>query len=183
YVMTERPAEALAEAHRAIELDPLSATANAELARALLANDRPDEALKVIAEVRSLSPLLLRAGSIAAECYARKGMWREAIGELQPSLAKTGPRGRALYAYLLARAGRTGEARAILASLLERSKYGGDPGAIATVYVGLGEKERALDWLAKASVDGMPLDNLPMLLRDLEPDPRLRAIRRQLGIQ
>jgi TolB-like protein/DNA-binding SARP family transcriptional activator/Tfp pilus assembly protein PilF len=183
YIMTERPAEALAEARRAVESAPLSATANAELARALLANDRPDEALQVIAEVRSLSPLLLRAGSIAAECYARKGMWREAIEELRPSLAKTGPRGRALYGYLLARAGRTDEARDVLASLLARLKYGGDAGAIATVYVGLGEKQEALNWLSKASVDGMPLDNLPMLLRDLAPDPRLQSIRRRLGIE
>lgn len=183
YVMTERPAEALAEARRAVDADPLSATANAELARALLANDRADEALTLIAQLRSLSPLLLRAGSIAAECYARKGMWREAIAELQPSFPNTGPRGRALYAYLLARAGRTKEARGILASLLAHSEYGGDPGAVATVYVGLGEKDRALEWLSKASVDGMPLDNLPMLLRDLAPDPRVESIRRQLRLR
>ena len=183
YVMTERSVEALAEARRAVELAPLSATANAELARALLANDRVDEALQVVAALRSLNPPLLRAGSIAAECYARKGMWGEAIAELQPSFANTGPRGRALYAYLLARAGRTKEAQGILAALLTRSKYGGDPGAIATVYVGLGEKDQALDWLARASIDGTPLDNLPMLLRDLAPDPRVQSIRRQLGIQ
>ena len=183
YVMTERPAEALAEARLAIELDPLSPTANAELARALLANDRADEALKVIAQVRSLTPPLLRAGSIAAECYARKGMWDEAIEELRPSFANTGPRGRALYGYLLARAGRTSAARDILTALLARSRYGGDPGAIATVYVGLGETDRALNWLAKANVDGMPLDNLPMLLRDLASDSRVQSVRRQLGIR
>jgi hypothetical protein len=45
YAMTQRPAEALVEGRRALQLDPLSPTANAEFAHALLVNDRCDEAL------------------------------------------------------------------------------------------------------------------------------------------
>src|SRR5207248_1403425 len=61
YAMTQRPAEALVEARRALELDPLSPTANAEVANALLANDRCDEALAQLEKLRSLRPPLNRA--------------------------------------------------------------------------------------------------------------------------
>src|SRR4029079_11314424 len=40
YVTMERSKEALREAQRALDLDPLSPTATAEFARALIANDR-----------------------------------------------------------------------------------------------------------------------------------------------
>src|SRR5204863_207607 len=89
-------AEALVEARRAVELDPLSPTANAEVANALLANDRCDEALAQLEKLRSLRPPLNRAGLIAAECYEQKQMWPEAIAEIQRITVNGGPRGQAL---------------------------------------------------------------------------------------
>src|SRR4029453_8653580 len=83
YAFEERPVEALAEARRALELDPLSPAATGELARALFLSGRCHEALSRRAKRRPLQPPLLRAGSIAAQCYAREAMWPEAIAEAQ----------------------------------------------------------------------------------------------------
>ena len=185
YVWMDRPAEALAEARRAIALDPLSPTATAELAHALLANGRCDEALAQLAPLRLLQPPLLRAGSIAAHCYARKAMWTEAIAAAQRNAPNAGPRGQSLLGFLLARAGRTTEAQRILGSLRERSRRHGDlAGEIATVYAGRGDKKASWVWLEQArDARTLVLDDLSLVLERLRPDPRVDLFRRELGLQ
>jgi TolB-like protein/DNA-binding SARP family transcriptional activator len=185
YVSTERPAEALVEARRALQLDPLSPTANAEVAHALLASDRCDEALAQLEKLRSLRPPLLRAGSIAAECYVRKQMWPQAIAEMQRISVNAGPRGQALFAYVLGRAGRTEEARRILAALLDRSRriHGGSFD-VASAYAGLGENDQALTWLNKALDDRSFGFEWPHVVLDsLRQDARFERIRQRAGLQ
>jgi TolB-like protein/DNA-binding SARP family transcriptional activator len=183
-VATERPAEALVAARRALALDPLSAAVNAELARAFLANGRCDEALAQLEKLRSLRQPLLRARSIAAQCYARKQMWPEAIGEMQ-HMPAAGRGGQALLGYMLARGGRTSEARRILAGLLDRSsKMHGDSFEIATVYAGLGENEQAFAWLDKAVDDrSLGFDHFALIMDTLPHDARLDRLRQRLGLQ
>jgi len=185
YVWMDRPAEALAEGRRAVELDPLSPTANAELAHALLANGRCDEALARLAPLRSLQPPLLRAGSIATQCYVSKGMWPNAIAEAARNEPKGGPAASALLGFVLARAGKTTEAQRVLASLLDRSQRRGDlAGEIATVYAGLGDREKAWTWLEQArDRRTLVLDQLSIVLDRLRPDSRVDLFRRQLGLQ
>jgi len=185
YAMTQRPAEALVEGRRALELDPLSPTANAELARALLVSDRCDEALAQLEKLRSLRPPLLRAGNIAAQCYARKQMWPQAIAEMQRISVNAGPPAQALLGYMLARAGRTDEARRILAAMLDRSRrISGGAFDVAMVYAGLGENDQAFRWLEKSLGDrSIRGDNLPAIIDGLRGDPRLDAFRRHAGLQ
>lgn len=185
YVWMDRPAEALIEGRQAVELDPLSATANAELAHALLANGRCDEALAQLAPLRLLRPPLLRAGSIATQCYASKGMWPDAIAEATRNLANAGPSGQSLLGFVLARAGRTKEARSILESLLQRSQQRDDfCGEVATVYAGLGDRTETWAWLERArDTHTLVLDHLSLVLDRLRPDPRVDLFRRQLGLQ
>jgi TolB-like protein/DNA-binding SARP family transcriptional activator len=184
YTLTERPAEALVEGRRTVELDPLSPTANAEFAHALLANDHCDEALVRLQKLRSLRPPLNRAGLIAAECYEQKQMWPEAIAELQRIRVNGGPRGEALLGYMLGRAGRTGEARRILAAMLERSRrVNGDAFDVAIVYAGLGENDQTFTWLDKA-IDDRSLGFVWMhtMVNGLRRDPRFENIRRRAGL-
>jgi tetratricopeptide (TPR) repeat protein len=183
-VWTERPAEALVAARRALALDPLSPAVNAELARAFLANGRCDEALAQLEKLRSLTPPLLRARSIAAQCYARRQMWPEAIEEMQ-RIPAAAARGNALLGYMLARAGRTSEARRILGGLLDpSSKMSGGSFEIATVYAGLGENEQAFAWLDKAVDDrSVVFDYFELILDTLPRDARLDRLRERLGLQ
>lgn len=185
YVFTERPADALVEGRRALELDPLSPTANAELAHALLANDRCDEALAQLEKLKSVRPPLLRTGTIAAQCYARKHMWQEAIAVLQRTSANSNPRGRALLGYMLARGGRTDEARRMLAAMLDRSRrMNGGAFEVATLYAGLGENDQAFVWLDKALDDrSLEFTHVHTVVDDLRRDPRFDRFRQRLGLQ
>lgn len=170
------------EARRAQELDPLSPTANAEVAHALIASDRCDEALAQLERLKYLRPPLLRAGSFAAQCYARKQMWPEAIAEMRRITANAGPRGRAVLGYMLARGGRTDEARQILAALLDRDRrINGGAFEVATVYAGLGDLDQAFAWLDKSLDDrSLPLDIL-MVVDALRGDPRFDRFRHRLS--
>jgi DNA-binding SARP family transcriptional activator len=185
YIWMDRPAEALVEGRRAIELDPLSPTANAELAHALLASGRCDEALAQLAPLRLLKPPLLRAAGIATQCYASEGMWSNAAAEAARNESKGGPAAQALLGFVLARAGRKAEAQRLLDSLLERSRRQDDvAGEIATVYAGLGDKEKTWAWLHHAREKRtLVLDHLSLIFDRLRPDPRVDAFRRELGLQ
>jgi tetratricopeptide (TPR) repeat protein len=187
YIGTERPTEALTEANYALKLDPLSPSANAEVAHALLANGRCDEALAQLERLRSLRPPLLRAGFFAAQCYARKEMWPEAIAEMQRISVNGGPRTQALLGYMLARGGRTVEARRILAALLDRSnRINGGAFEVATVYAGLGDNDQALLWLDKSLDDrslAFDLYEYSTLADGLRRDPRFDSFRRRARLQ
>ena len=184
YIVLARPEEALAQARRAVELDPLSATANAEVARALMAAGRCDEALTLLDRLKGLKPPLLRAGAIAAQCYARRGMWPPALALVQ-QMPDPSPTNRAVSGYLLARAGRTVEARQTLATLLDRSTpEGGTAFDIGLVYAGLGDNDAAFAWLNKAVSDQtITFDWFPMLIDCLHTDPRFAQLLERLGIQ
>jgi TolB-like protein/DNA-binding SARP family transcriptional activator len=185
YVVAKKPELALREARRAVELDPLSATATAEVAHALQASNRCDEALAQLARLRSLRPPLLRAASIAAQCYVRKGMWREAVAEARLNLDVSGTRGLSMLGFALARAGRTDEARGVLATLLDRAgQTGGSAIDVAIVYAALGENDEAFAWLDRAVEErSFGLENREDLVASLESDPRYDRFRAMLGIQ
>jgi DNA-binding SARP family transcriptional activator len=184
YVTTEQPDLALKEARRALELDPLSPTANAEVAHALLASDRCDEALALLATLQPLRPPLLRAGSLAAQCYTRKRMWPEAIAEARRISVAGGARGQSILGYVLGRAGHTKEARAIAASLTDRARQKeGGAFDVAMVYAGLGDNDQAFAWLDRAIEErSVSLRHHHDLVRSLAPDPRFDRFRARLGL-
>jgi DNA-binding SARP family transcriptional activator len=190
YLWTGRPAEALAESERALEFDPLSPRAIAEFARALAANGRCDEALEQLGRLAALEPPLLRAGPYAAQCYAQREMWPEAMGELGPGWDQRGPRGHALFGYLLARAGETDEAQAIRDALHGQWRRGGGSAfALALIHLGLGDLDQAFAWIERA-IDDHSLVATPShiglmepLFHELREDPRFARVRARLGIQ
>ncbi len=182
YVLTGRPAEALAEARHAVELDTLSAASTGEFARALLANDRCDEALRQLKALASVRPPLLRASSVAAQCYARKQMWPQAIAEMRRISANGSPHAQSLLGYMLARGGHTDEAKTMLSGLLERSaSISGRAFDVATLYAGLGDKNQAIRWLDK-SIDERSVnpEAMPTIISALNDDPRLKDFMRRL---
>jgi len=178
------PEEALVQARRAAEQDPLSPIATAEVAHALLANDRCDEALAVLAKLRSLRPPLNRAIDIAAQCYARKEMWPEAIAEFERIIPTGGDRAAAMKGYYLGRAGRKAEATNILDDLIRRSReINGNAFYVAVVYTGLGDRDQAIEWLERSVVDlSFIADWMPDIMREFGKDPRFSPIARRVGI-
>jgi serine/threonine-protein kinase len=184
YSMLGRHRQALKEAQRAVELDSLSPGSRAELANALMTDDRCDEALAELAKLRSLRPPLLRAGGMSALCYARKGMWPESIAAARGIIADGGPRASAILAYVLARSGQNREAVAILHALIDRAtRTRSNAFDVAIAYTGMGDMDNAFAWLSKAVDDrSFGFDWISPVEMELRKDARFAGIARRVGI-
>jgi tetratricopeptide (TPR) repeat protein len=183
YLWAGRPAEQLQAARVGLEIDPFSHTAIREMALALAANGRCDEALQRLQPLKRLSPPAGVAGVIRGQCFAVKRMWPEAIAEFQWAAETTDARAAlAFLGYALARSGRRDEARSILSDLLSGRRYSHGAFGIATVYAGLGDRERAFDWLDRAVGEGTvrPYIMGPMF-EDLRGDARFARFKARMG--
>jgi hypothetical protein len=111
-----------------------------------------------------------------------------AVDELKRAKALMGPRPDVTtpHAWVLARAGRQREARAMLDELRLISKPR-DPAPIrlAMIHIGLGETDRAFEWLEKAFEARdwqMVLLNVEPLFDTVRPDPRFAALVERVGL-
>jgi tetratricopeptide (TPR) repeat protein len=148
---TGRHAEALAEAKRARELNPLDLSISALEGQYLLHARRADEALIRLQKTSELEPNFPLAHLFAASAYIEKGMFAEAITESHKEYELSGRNDIPFGTYALAKSGKRAEARAALEELLKLSatKYV-PPYNIALIYNALDEREHALEWLEKA---------------------------------
>jgi tetratricopeptide (TPR) repeat protein len=179
------------EAERALELDPLSPSANAEVARVLVAHGRCDDGLDLLEKLAPLEPPLLRIAAITAQCHARSERWPDAIGVLRSQVDRgVAPNSPALLGHMLARAGQRDEALRIRADLLERWRSH-DAGAflVAIVDAGLGDLDEAFVWLERAvedrSLKGWPhhFTKMDILRERMGDDPRFEGLRERTGLR
>lgn len=143
--------EALAEAKRSRELDPIDLVTNALEGQFLLHAGRTDEALERLQKTMELEPAFWMPHFFASSAYIEKGMFDRAIEESNREKELTGGNVIPFGAYALARSGRREEAVAELNRLLRLSaeRYV-PPYNIALIYNALEDREKALDWLEKA---------------------------------
>jgi adenylate cyclase len=166
--------EALDEMEKAAGLDPLSRPAVLAPATVLYLKRRFEDALTYLDDLerrtgfradytRGMVELALGRSEAALE-HVRKGL----AGPLE-----TDPIRRAGLTIVLARAGRTEESEAGRRQLEEDARAGKVPaGALALVYAGLGEKDRAFEWFDKAYEERTAL-----VVEDLQVDPLLDGLR------
>jgi serine/threonine protein kinase/Flp pilus assembly protein TadD len=185
---TGRHEEALIEAQRALELDPMSIQAGLDLGRTYRAARQYDRAIAELRKVVEKDPSIPRAHFQLGQTYIQKGMVREGIGELEAAvkLKPDVPNFSSCLAYAYAVSGRTFLARAILETLTPRNgpNYV-SPTAIARIYVGLGDKRAALAWLEKAyeERDFDLIDpNANTGLVELRSDPYYHEIFARMGL-
>lgn len=182
YYWTDRPAQVMAEANRAVENDPLSPTAHAELARALCANGQVAQGLARLRMLDAVKPPVARAASFKALCHGMNGDWTAAAAALPKN---SGGINNALRAHALARTGQRAEALVTVEEFKNRWKRSCD-GAflIAVVYAGLGDRDRAFEWLNQSVDDASFVPQLTLaVLDDLKADPRYSQFRRRVGLQ
>jgi TolB-like protein/Flp pilus assembly protein TadD/tRNA A-37 threonylcarbamoyl transferase component Bud32 len=180
--------EALAESRRAIELDPLSLWINTALGSRLYWARRFDEAIAQCRKTLELDPAYGGARRCLAFAYAQRGAQEQAVRELERDGS-----GRAQplvvladLGYVYARAGRSNDAHRVITELTNRSaREYVTPYALALVHAGLGENDRALEWLERAGEERSPR----LVFLSVEPafdglrgDPRFAAFRRKLGL-
>jgi serine/threonine protein kinase/tetratricopeptide (TPR) repeat protein len=148
-----RHEEAIAEAERAHELDPLNLLTYTVVGDTLFFARRFDRSVASYRKCLELDPTFGAAHTDLARSLEQLGRADEAVEEFVRGT--TGPDGVARpssgLAILYARAGRMDEARATLEALkaLAQKEFV-SPYGIASYYAIIGDHERALDWLEKA---------------------------------
>ena len=178
-----RHEEALAESQRALDEDPLSPTATANVAQALCASGRPDEGLEYLKRVADLKPPLGRTAGYMALCYGMKGMVKEAAAALSGARLTAGDPYSPMLGYFLARSG-SPEARTLQAQAMERWRQTGRA-AIWAVFVaaGFGDYDQAFEWLDRVNDLQTTASIMYPLFKDLQADPRFERYRQRVGLQ
>ena len=148
--------EALVEGHTAVELDPGSLFARRSLAWIYLYARRYDRARAQLERALTMNPNAEETYRTLGLVLTHAGEHDEAIRALDEAVAmrEAGSYTRATLGHALARAGRTDDARRILEELAaQATRDYVSPVAMATVLLGLGDVERALDWTERAYED------------------------------
>jgi tetratricopeptide (TPR) repeat protein len=183
-----RREEALAFATRARDLDPASPSAFHNLGVVHYFARRYDDAITQFRETLDLDPAFGGAHVMLGRVYVAKGLPDRAVGELERAKALLGPRPDVVAStgYVLARAGRKREALATLDELRRISKPGDPaPFRIAYVHIGLGDTDRAFEWLQKAIEARdwqMSILKVEPAFDDLRSDRRFRKLIERVGL-
>jgi TolB-like protein/Flp pilus assembly protein TadD len=185
-VATKRFDEGIAEMERALALDPLSLTLRTLLGWTFYYARQYDHAVEQHRKALDLEPRLSLARWGLGVAYALQGTYDQAVQELS-LVTDSRPDVAGDLAYVYGRWGRTREARQALASLETRARQGyASPLAFASAYIGLGDVNRAFQWLDRAYAERnsdliwLAVDPYYDLLR---PDPRFTALVKKMGLE
>lgn len=185
-IVGRRP-EVLIQRQIAAELDPVSPYAVQAVGGYLSVVGRYDEAIAQFQKAITLEPNFGLSHQGLGVAYILRGRnAAEGIAELQMAcMLMPGPRREALLGWAYATIGNTREARAILNRFLAESGRPSFPAlAIGQVYIGLGDKDRAFEWLAKAA-DQRDLDltlKWDSFYEPLRSDKRYSALLRRVKL-
>lgn len=176
-VALERFDEAIAEAKRTQELEPLSFTASSHLGWILYLAGQNDRAIAQCTRILSLDANVFTALRYRGLAYEAKGMYPEAIADFQKGVKLSGsPLMLALLGHAYAASGKKADAERVLGDLqdLQGRQYV-SAYTVAAIYAGLGDKDQAFKWLEKAN------EEHDIWLMNLKVDPvfsKLRSDRR-----
>jgi serine/threonine protein kinase/tetratricopeptide (TPR) repeat protein len=180
--------EAIREAKRAQELDPLTNDINTTAGWVFYFARNYDEAIKQYRSVIDTDPNFFRSHRLLGTSYLQKNQPDEAIAEIQKAVTLSGDsvEEKAYLGYAYAVTGRRAEAQQLMSDLREQAqrKYVA-PYLMALIYTGLGEKDQAFEWLEKAyeerSVNLIWL-NVEPIFDPLRSDPRFANLVQRIGL-
>jgi serine/threonine-protein kinase len=180
--------ESNSEARRAHELEPFSLTINTDVGRHFYYSRKYEESLAAHRKSIEMDRNFARGYYESGYALAAMGRHAEAISEFQRALGLDRGALGALsglgYAYAVA--GQAKQARQVLEQLkaLSAERYV-SPYYFAVVHAGLGEKERALEYLEKAAderFNWLVFLNVEPQLDGLRKEPRFLALVKRVGV-
>jgi tetratricopeptide (TPR) repeat protein len=180
--------EAIAEGHRAEELDPLSPSVNTTVSRILYWNRDYDRAISGFDKVIEQYPNFAGAHIRCGVAFLAKHDPHDAILQFEEArrISGGGPYLDGLVGYAQALSGDSHSARETLNNLLRRSRIQYVPAfSVAMVYIGLAERESALEWLERAYQDHssyMVYAKTDALLDPVRSEPRFSSLLNQMGL-
>ena len=189
YLMTMgRHEEAMVRIKKSQDLDPLSLIISVAVGWALYHARRYDEAIDQLRRTIDLDPNYPVTYWILGALLRKTGRYELAIAEGEKGVRLSGgsPLMRAALAHTLGAAGRTEQARQILDELtkLAKQKYVA-PYFFAGIHVGLGENERAIEYLQKCYEEHshwLIYLHLDPSMDDLRDNPGFQALLRRVGL-
>ncbi len=183
-----RGEEGLKEIQKAIEIDPLAPILYVSSSLVEYSLGDHQKALTNADRALELDPKFPRAFSIKAQILTELGRETEALKYAREAItaSENGIEYRAWFGHVSGRFGKRQDAEKILNELLETSKEQFvAPTLIASVYAGLGNKDKAFEWLEKVyrdrSGDAVYL-NIEPAWKTLRSDPRFAALAKKVGI-
>ncbi len=180
--------EAIREIKRALELEPLSIAMNANLAGAYMYARQNDLALAQARKTFDLEPTHITARVWLVNIYESLGMYNEAIALSEQSLKNhMSDQYFLLYSgYAYAKTGRPEKAEEAIKKLRDLEKTESvDSYSFAVLYVGLGDKDKAIIELEKSFNERgyyVPLLSVDPLMDPLRDDPRFAALIKRVGL-
>jgi eukaryotic-like serine/threonine-protein kinase len=174
--------EALSEGKRAQELDPLSILMINSMAWVLYYQGRHDEAIAQFRRTLEMDPTFGNSHWGIGRAYEQKGMYPEAIAEMQKG-GNDFPIRLGTLGHVYALMGNTREAKKLLDEVRRNPLRTYD---VAYIYLGLGQKDQALEWLEKTYQARFPWlafqIKLDPRLTSLRSDPRFQDVMRRMGV-
>jgi tetratricopeptide (TPR) repeat protein len=179
--------DSLAELRHAEELDPLSPIIGTNLGDTLVFARRYDEAIAQYKRTLALNPNFASAHKALGWAYGSKGMYLEAIAETRAAIELNNRSSAKGYLGLwLARSGKRDEAVNLLSELKHEAAGGYVQNySIAIIYIGLGNREEALNWLEKhmsAHSETASQYAVTPELDDLRSEPRFEAMLKRMNL-
>jgi TolB-like protein/cytochrome c-type biogenesis protein CcmH/NrfG len=192
--------EALAEAHHALDLDPVNPLFHAVLSETYYFGRSYDAAIEEAQQVVKLHPSSLSAQFWLGSAYREKKMYPQSIETFQRARQLSGDNPAMLMAYghTQALAGNAEEAHSILKKLESLRKarslarLGAGPETVpfipslylAAIHVGLGETDdafRELDLAYQERIDRLVYLNVDPMADSLRSDPRFAQLMAKIG--
>jgi serine/threonine protein kinase/TolB-like protein/tetratricopeptide (TPR) repeat protein len=145
--------DALWQVRLARELDPFSSVINANVGWVLVYARRPQEAIEQLTRTLEIDPQYAQARWRLIKALLLAGRTSEAVTEAERVVesGNRSPAALSILAVAAAHDGRTARAHTLLDMLLDLSRRDYVPaGTIADIYVALGDRQRAFEWMEKA---------------------------------
>jgi adenylate cyclase len=177
---------AIANEKKALELDPLNLLLNTDLGFFLHWARRYDEGIVQLRKTLELDPNNALAEQTLGWCLHWKGKTVDALAEFQKATTLDDlPWYKGSLGYAYAGSGDRAKVEQVLRDLdeLAKKQYV-SPAARASVYLGLGEKAKALDWIEKAFEDMDPLFwwNADQLYDSVRNEPRFKVLLEKMAL-
>jgi TolB-like protein/Tfp pilus assembly protein PilF len=186
-VNVKRFDDSLAELRRAEELDPLSPIIGTNLGDTLVFARRYDEAIAQYKRTLVLNPGFASAHRGLGWAYGSKGIYPEAIAETRTAIElRNGSSAKGYLGLWLAKSGKREETLQLLNELKQEAISGYVQGyTFALIYIGLGDKEEALNWLEKQMSGHSETANQYAVapeFDDLRSEPRFKEMLKRMNL-
>lgn len=177
--------EAIAEHIKAREADPLNPLMTAWLGELYRMNGQPDLAIAETRKAIELNPKFPPSYFVQGLTYADQGQWDKAV-EMMRQASEPDPDWRWAIGAMSASAGRTAEARKMLAELEKEPTSSWTALWRGTLNASLGERDAAFKWLSYEPhhiwTPWLFSEEWRVFLKPVMGDPRFRDMQRKMNV-